>query len=355
MDKNQAQHYIDNIPDFLKTSFDWIKTSVEEGKEEIDNWGGTLGVIVKIFGKGLIDKYYASIKDKKLDGFGYITYLESAFKQAEESSKLIIYNLPRRYKVKDIKQYVLESLEQTKASFEKDSVYLIFKPKEHPAVKLILNSYLKIFSLFNIDTTNLDKFIKDFNENIENTVSLEFGEYYKDHIKNIDTFWLKENETKLLLDTINRGKIGFVDEDKLPYETTYAKWEKIEEFGKMESEISTSYHIFDKEKYTGDLKEVENTLRPISELLKEYFKNGEDHIEKILFVIADFGKGKSVFMKNLAAQLASEYLRTAEGEFPIYFNLRNYGHIDYSRDSKLGVISNYLSVTYGINIEDEHF
>ena len=70
-------------------------------------------------------------------------------------------------------------------------------------------------------------------------------------------------------------------------------------------------------------------------------------------MIADFGKGKSVFFRHYASQLAKQYIETQEGLFPVYFNLRNFS--SYSSESKLGVIADYLEVEYAIKIDSDHF
>ena len=57
-------------------------------------------------------------------------------------------------------------------------------------------------------------------------------------------------------------------------------------------------------------------------------------------MLADFGKGKSVFLRHYAAKLAKDYLETHNGLFPVYFNLRDFKN--YSSESKLGVIADYL-------------
>ena len=54
-----------------------------------------------------------------------------------------------------------------------------------------------------------------------------------------------------------------------------------------------------------------------------------------------------------AVELAKNYLEYHEGEFPIYFNLRNFNN--YQTDTKLGVISDYLLTRYGIKIHDDYF
>ena len=67
----------------------------------------------------------------------------------------------------------------------------------------------------------------------------------------------------------------------------------------------------------------------------------------------DFGKGKSVFQRHFAAELAKNYLQTGDGLFPIYFNLKNFAEFSY--ESKLGVISDYLETKHRIKIDSDYF
>jgi hypothetical protein len=98
----------------------------------------------------------------------------------------------------------------------------------------------------------------------------------------------------------------------------------------------------------------EALLEPAERLIEDYFNyQPNNNINKILFILGDFGKGKSVFLKQYASKLAKEYLETGEGRFPVYFNLRNFKN--YSSDYELGVVADYLLTEYGIRINDDHF
>ncbi|MCD7977081.1 MAG: NACHT domain-containing protein [Tannerellaceae bacterium] len=153
---------------------------------------------------------------------------------------------------------------------------------------------------------------------------------------------MEEKETRLLLDTFRLKQIGFEKNENLKYETTYGSWKPVD------SHIGEEY--IDHEK----IEEIENNLKSVEDLIEEYFSiDPQNHLEKILFIIADFGKGKSVFMKTYAAKLAQKYAEEKEGFFPIYFNLRNFKQ--YLNTDHLGVINDYLLTEYGININSDKF
>ncbi len=138
------------------------------------------------------------------------------------------------------------------------------------------------------------------------------------------------------------GRIGFKESENLYYEDTYARWKKVSEFNSGDEQHN------DKEKQ--DAK-----LEPIEDLIEQYFNQSPNHhhLDKILFILADFGKGKSVFLRHYAAQLAKEYINKKEGLFPVYFNLREFA--DYDKETNLGVISDYLETDYNIKIDNAHF
>ena len=89
-------------------------------------------------------------------------------------------------------------------------------------------------------------------------------------------------------------------------------------------------------------------------LVESYFEiDSTSSLKKILFAVADFGKGKTIFLRQYASRLAKKYVETHEGYIPIYFNLRNFNK--YSSDGTYGVIADYLLCEYGIRIEDEYY
>ncbi|NQZ08044.1 MAG: hypothetical protein HRT35_12870 [Algicola sp.] len=159
---------------------------------------------------------------------------------------------------------------------------------------------------------------------------------YQAHLDKTHEYRLKENETTFLWDMVELGRIGLQEGEDLKYEETFASWQKVEDLHKKDEESA------------------EDELEPLEDLIESYFNHQPDnHLNKMLFVVADFGKGKSVFLKHYAAVFAKKYLETSEGYFPVYLNLRNFGK--YDDTTRLGVISDFLASDYGIKIEDDHF
>ncbi|MCP4108910.1 MAG: hypothetical protein GY749_25755 [Desulfobacteraceae bacterium] len=335
--KEKAQNYIANIPFLLKDAANCAKKLFEEqGQEALGGTTGVAGLVIRFFGKGWIDQYFDNLKAKKLDEFGYPTYCKAAFAQAEKSLKEIQDNLPQQYSEKEIIDRITQALEGDQ-KIDETKLVLVFNPTEHPAVIFVRESYLNLLSHLEAENEPVEAFLRHFNENIEKQVKEEFGDDYEDHLKEVEEKRLKDNEIIFLKEMQKLGRIGFTEDEDLIYETTFAKWEAVENFKKD----------IDEEKEEG--------LFPIQEIIKEYFLDGEEHINKILFTVADFGKGKSVFLKHYASQLATSYLQTCDGLFPVYFNLRNFGNRNYASESKLGIISNYLEMDFGIKIENDHF
>jgi hypothetical protein len=67
MNKEQAYHYLKAMPSLLKEGAKHAKAIFdEEGKGALDSAGGISGVILKLFGKPLLQKYYDKLEDKKL-------------------------------------------------------------------------------------------------------------------------------------------------------------------------------------------------------------------------------------------------------------------------------------------------
>ena len=88
--KKVLTNLIENMPDVFKNIGDWVKGNFEEnGKELLDNSNGTIGILIKFFGKNLIDSYFDKLEKNKLDNFGEITYLKAAYKQANKSIETI--------------------------------------------------------------------------------------------------------------------------------------------------------------------------------------------------------------------------------------------------------------------------
>jgi len=341
MKKERVKQIIKTIPDIFKNVLQYTKDNFDkQGEETFKKATGTIGVLVNLFGKPLIDKYFDKQREKKLENFGLQTYLKAALLQAGKSLEVIKGDLEKEVEPNVFFKILNDSLEGQVKEFNESDVLLIFQPRYHPAVLFVKDNYIKVLREISTSTADIKAFQKHFNENIETQIETEFGDDYEKHKKDTEGYRLKENETHFLWDMKELGRIGFRESENLKYEETFAQWEKVSQIRETSSELSE--------------EDEDKELQSIEKLIEEYFSNEPDnHLEKILFVIADFGKGKSVFLRHYAAELAKKYLETGGGDFPVYFNLRNFSN--YSSEPRLGVISDYLETKYSIKIDNDYF
>lgn len=345
MNKKTIENIAKSLPAFFKNAIDYVKENFEsKGAKVFENLGGTVGVLINLFAQPLIDKYFDSLSENKLENFGYNTYLKTSLLQARASLDGIESKIDGSVNPKLIFDTLNKTLQEEISIFDKTNILLIFQPQYHPAAVFVKNSYQRILGELNVNAVDIKIFIKRFNEGIEANLIQQFGSDYDEHIKKTEKFRLKDTETAFLWDTTQQGKIGFKDSENLRYESTYGQWKKTSDFRQKDDED------LDTKQNTA----IENKLVKLENLIEEYFSNNPNNsLQKILFLIADFGKGKSIFLKYYASTLAKDYLETSEGYFPVYFNLRNFKN--FSTDSRLGVISEYLETNYSIKIDDEYF
>ncbi|MCD8043583.1 MAG: hypothetical protein LUH10_11030, partial [Tannerellaceae bacterium] len=344
MKKKELQRIGDNIHLIFNNAAQWLKTSLEENARDFSvNSVGATGIILKLISKPLIDHYFAKQTAKKLDNWGNQTYLKAAYEQGADSMGKIEPGIKSHYTAEEIIE-ILKDI--TVSSFENirvDSLFLVFQPKYHPVVLKVKDSYVEMLKALQVDDQTISSFRKDFNEHIEERIKKTFSEDYSAHVEQIKEFVTEEKETKFLWETFRLARIGFEENENLKYETAYGSWEELYK-NKQDNYIINP----------NQLTEIESGLKTVKELIEEYFAvDSNNHLEKILFVIADFGKGKSVFMKNYAAELAREYVTEKEGYFPVYFNLREYSA--YDPNGRLGILEDYLITKYGIKIDSEPF
>jgi len=347
VDKSTAEQVLQVLPDTIKNYSDWLKSDFSKSVQDVlGNASGTTGIILKLLGKPLLDNHFKKKAESILANYGLSAYLAAAHTQSIKSIAYLESSFLAPVTCENIIKYFSESADIHIANNNMNNLILVFQPKYHPAIQIIKNTYLGIFQKLNIDNDTMQLFIKHFNENIETQIISEFGENYNTHIESIKNLIYKENEIELLFDIIKDSKIGFDESEDLKYETTFGLWKEISKY-KNES-IDSTYL----DNNTAD--KTAKGLRPITDLINEYFANCSDNtIDKILFIIADFGKGKSVFLRHFASHLAKEYLQTGEGYLPIYFNLRNYKH--FINNDRLGIINDYLLTKYGIDISSEYY
>ena len=326
------------LPDVVKNSVDWLKSNFDEtGKILLDNASGTSGILLKFFAQPAIDKYFEHVSKNKLVDFGTNTYFKAAYNQSNKSITKIESQLQKKISYEEvIEAYV--SLSSKNQELILTDLLVVFSPIYHPAIQFVKNNQIELFKKLGIENTFIEAYVSDFNSNITKQVSEEFGDDYSKHLKEVDGFITATNEAKLLTDIITADRIGFLESENLNYEQTFAQWKELSLLNRND------------ESNEDDKKNIEKEQKPIETIIEEYFGNGEC-IKKLLYIVADFGKGKTVFMKHYAAIKAKEYIRENEGYFPIYLNLRNFS--SYKTNDKLGVINNYLKIEYGFDIESE--
>lgn len=333
------------LPDAIKEVSKFIKTNFHtSGQKALLNAGGTVGLIIHLFGHSIIESYFSRIAKKKLDDYGTRTYLSAAFEQAEKSLKQIKDKIESEDSIENSFDALEKALSKRILDYDESEILIVFQPKYHPAVLYVKKSFIGILKELKITQDIIDEFIKHYNSNIGMQVKRSFGEEWEEHLEDIAEMRFNELETDFLWDMKQLSKIGFDEDENLKYETSFAKWKSIEDYHQPD-ELDFSMKNIDAE---------EALLVPTEKLIDDYFTNKpNDNINKILFILGDFGKGKSVFLKQYASKLAKEYLETGEGMFPVYFNLREYNN--YASEYQLGVISDFLLTDYGIQIDDPHF
>ncbi|SCX63420.1 NACHT domain-containing protein [Lysinibacillus fusiformis] len=121
------------------------------------------------------------------------------------------------------------------------------------------------------------------------------------------------------------GRIGYEEGEDLPFQETMASWRTLTHNIRYEDIYDT------------------NPQRLV-DLIDEYYRmpNIESFSHDIFFVVADFGKGKSTFLKHYTAELAEKYRVERTGFIPVYFNLRDFND-HHPTDNDYGCIGSYLN------------
>lgn len=345
MKKDKILQITNVMPDMLKQFGNFVKDSFDKnGQDTIDDSNGVAGILIKLFAKDKIDKYFEKKSERKLENYGSSVYLQASLIQVGKSLEATLFekDIDNIEKIINTIQNIIENKIET---FDTNEILSIFQPKYHPIVVFVKENMKKIFDELSFPSTSYTQFLKDFNEGIESTIIECFGtEDYIKHKEEVKQFILNERESELLYDMYNLRKIGFKEDEDLKYEATYGKWEN----------ISNLIPLSNEKEYTLRLNTDETKLVLVEDLIEQYYAQKDKiRFREIVFIIADFGKGKSIFLKQFASKLAKEYIDTLEGYFPIYFNLRNYKN--YQSNTKCGVIADFLKKEYRIDITSDEF
>jgi len=303
---------------------------------------------------------YKKEQTDKFKNLGFNTYLKAGFSQVSDSFQIIKPEIKDILDKDSLNIKLSESLKTMNSDLDESNFPLVNNPIEHPAIKFIKTTVSQIFSTFGIHEDLKFLFIGDFNEKIQNRIIETFGkDNYFTHLEDTKDKWIKENEKELLIYMKDLAKLGFVDGEELQFQETYGIWQDVRNYGSIDENYKpTDFKHIDS--IVGQLEKIsikENKLKTIEKLIDEYFDHNanqdEGLLNNILFLIADFGKGKTCFLHYFASKLAQQYLKSKEGLFPVYINLNEYDK--YANSPSLGVIANYLAKRFKIDIKDEYF
>ncbi|MCH9739615.1 MAG: pentapeptide repeat-containing protein [Epsilonproteobacteria bacterium] len=355
MKKTTAEKIAKVLPNTLKNTAGYLKSNFDKsGQETLTNATGTVAVLVKLFAQDTIDGYFDKLTKEKLEDFGASTYLKASLIQVGKSLEALNEEAIQVENVNSLVDLIVYNLNSENTAFSEENILTIFTPQYHPIVVFVKEQMEKILYLLDVHSVTIKSFTRDFNENIESTIIETFGsEDYEKHKEEVKAFLFKSKESKLLWDMYALRTIGFKENESLKYEETFAQWQPVSKLFEKERTTKPNRKAEEEQR---EHEELETSLQPIENLIEEYFNECTQSVnclKNILFTIADFGKGKSVFLRQYASRLAKAYTETKEGYFPIYFNLRNFAN--YSSDGSLGVIASFLLDEYSIRIDDEEF
>lgn len=330
-----ALRYIGEVKEFITMLAKNVSSNFENNGESILDNSGIASSIIKLIGQHAIDEYFQKSSEKKLENLGAKTYLKAALDCAESSiekikNEILIDTLDA--------STLLEKLDNINNETTSLQLYLI--PNYNPAIQQVKKVYLQYLTSLNIDKNTKTAFIKNFNVNIETFVINAFGKDYDKHKEDIKAQWLNQNEELLLAEMIELKRVGLQENESLGYEDTFGQWCSI---GTLDSNRLHEVH--------------EKNQRSVTELLEEFFSSEKNDFfsDCITFIVADFGKGKSVFLKQYSSSLAERYISTNSGPIPVYFNLNKYHDKKYDHLKNRGIIDSFLRSEYKIDIEDEYF
>lgn len=316
-----------------------------------------LSLLFKQFSTEFESNYSRSVHSD-FPNLGFNTYLLAGFREAEKAYEVVREDIRDTIEITKFTENTKNALENLKNELDESDFPLVNNPEFHPAIVFVKHASTEILVAAGVDHKTVEDFIRSFNLGIATTVLETFGkENYDRHLESTKDLWIRENEIVFLNDQKKLSSLGFVEGEELQYQETFGTWEDIRNYGPSGDEDNSYNRFRYRDISIKEIENIENNLMPLTVLIDEYFSSSqkirEDFLNNILFLIADFGKGKTSFLKNYASSFAQLYLKTHEGPFPVYFNLNQYDK--YSNSPSLGVIANYLAKKYKIDIKDDYF
>ncbi|MCD4796560.1 MAG: hypothetical protein K8R49_05255, partial [Candidatus Cloacimonetes bacterium] len=201
MKKKAMRSIINNIPGILNNLTDWIKNNYEDSTQDImKNASGSIGMIIKLVGTPILNKYLRDLGKKRLAEYGFYTYMKAAYTQAAKSIDIIESDLVAEIVAEEVITNFSE-ITMKANMIDKNNIILIFQPKYHPIVIQIKNNYITLLKKLNVNQSIINLFKKDFNENISEEVEKTFGDDYDKHVQEISLFLTEKNESELIWDT----------------------------------------------------------------------------------------------------------------------------------------------------------
>lgn len=223
-----------------------------------------------------------------------------------------------------------------------DTFKQIFKEKEGGKQSRILNQFAIYFGYEDFkDYTKENKIPGTFSEKkirINDAIILEY------------------------IDFLNvNSRIGFHKDEKLSYLLAHGKWLNSKNYKyNIIAELNYKEHKnFIPETYE-ELYD-EGDLFSFNSLIEEYLNycKTESLTKSTIFVISDYGKGKSVLLKQLAFGYSKKFINYIEGQntyekyFPIYVNLRD-AQFHFSNQIG-GVLYTYLKRKHELDLLNDYF
>ncbi|NQZ09430.1 MAG: hypothetical protein HRT35_19940 [Algicola sp.] len=324
-----SQRFVGETVNFVKLMAANIKDNVDQHGEVIVENAGVTGSVFKVFGQQYLDSYFGKLSEHKLEAFGVKCYLKAAMDCAEQALK----ELPTEIFEGSFNLSTFTTTLQAQSD-NTDDLRLYLNPTFNPAVKLVRQTYLAYLQQLGVSDDNCNQFSRAFEAEIKSSIKESFGKDYQAHQDEVKQKWFTQSEELLLATMSELKRVGLQEGESLDYAQTYGQWRDCDDL-------------------TNDtLAEAkEDEQQSVADLIGQHLRSADDDEWKnvITFIAADFGKGKTVYMKHHAAVLADEYLKTGSGALPVYFNLNQYRNDKkYDNQRHRGIIDSYLRQDFKI-------